>query len=302
MGKMICSVFLCAFLALSASAGSIYAEKLDKIAAIVNGDVITEDEVSTFMKMTDMAEESGLPTSDPKLLRLELLNRMIEDRLILQEAKAIGLKADEKALEGRIKDIKMRAGSELAFDMALKQQGFSLSELKNKLRNQLLIYMAIQRQVKSRVLVSPKEVTDYYEANPGLFVAPESALVDSIFVKDKDTLASVEALLAKGTDFKDVAKELSQRSDLGIVARGQFKKELEDVIFSLEPGKRSKPVEVEGGFYIFLLNELKAASKRPLNDVKDEVTLMLENQKTEKKLKEWLEALKHKAYISIREE
>lgn len=302
MIKRIFAVFFCVFAALSALSGLIYAESLDKIAAIVNGDVITEDEVATFMKMTDMAEESGLPTSDQNLLRKELLNRMIEDRLILQEAKAIGLKADEKIIEGRIKDIKARAGSELAFEMALKQQGFSLSELKKKLRNQLLIYTAIQRQVKSRVLVSPREVTDYYESNPGLFVSPESASLDSIFVKDKDALAKVEALLSDGRDFNDVAKEFSGRSSLGVVVRGQLKKELEDAVFSLEPGKRSKPLAVEDGYYIFLLKELKPVSKRPLSDVKDKIALMLENKKTEKRLKEWLEALKHKAYISIRGE
>jgi parvulin-like peptidyl-prolyl isomerase len=302
MGKRSCSIFLSAVLALSVSCGSIYAERLDKIAAIVNGDVITEDEVGTFMKLTDMAEESGLPTNDPKKLRLELLNRMVEDRLILQEAQAMGLKADEKVVEDRIKDIKMRAGSELAFDMALKQQGFSLSELRKKLRNQLLIFMAVQREVKSKVLVSPKEVTNYYESNRAKFISPESVSVDSIFVKDKEALSKVEALLSEGKDFNEVAREYSQKSNLGTIARGQLKKELEDVLFSLESGVCSSPVSVENGFYIFLLKEKMPVSERSIDEVKNTIALMLEDQKTEKKLKEWLEALKDKAYISVREE
>ncbi|MBI5872762.1 MAG: peptidyl-prolyl cis-trans isomerase [Candidatus Omnitrophica bacterium] len=302
MGKRTCLIFFSAVLALSASCGFIYGEKLDKIAAIVNGDVITEDEVGTFMKLTDMAEESGLPTNDPKKLRLELLNRMVEDRLILQEAQEMGLKADEKVVEDRIKDIKMRAGSELAFDMALKQQGFSLSELRKKLRNQLLIFMAVQKEVKSKVLVSPKEVTDYYESNRSQFISPESVSVDSIFVKDKEDLSKVEALLSEGKDFNEVAREYSQKSNLGTIARGQLKKELEDVLFSLETGVCSIPVSVENGFYIFLLKEKMPVSERSIDEVKNTIALMLEDQKTEKKLKEWLEALKDKAYISVREE
>jgi peptidyl-prolyl cis-trans isomerase SurA len=278
-----------------------FCEKLDKIAAIVNGDVITEEEVALFMKMTDMAEEAGLAVDNPAELRRQLLGRMVEDRLVLQEAKNMGLKPDEKLIEDRIKDVKKRAGSELAFDMALKQQGYSLLELREKFRNQLMIYLAVQRAVRSKIQVSPKEVTEYYMAHQDQFSVPETVVVDSLFVNDAQTLAQAEGLLSEGKDFNEVAKEYSQKSNLGSVARGQLKKDLEDVLFGLVPGERSAPISVEGGFYVFLLKEKLAPSKKGIADVKDRITVMLEESKTEKKLKEWLESLKDKAYISIRE-
>lgn len=278
-----------------------FSEKLDKIAAIVNGDVITEEEVSIFMKMTDMAEESGLSVNDPDELRRQLLNRMVEDRLVLQEAKRMGLKPDEKMVEDRIKEIKKRAGSELAFEMALKQQGFSLVELREKFKNQLMIYLAVQKEVKGKVQVSPKEVTEYYQAHEDQFVVPESVVVDSLFVNNAEALAQAEKLLGEGKDFNEVSKEYSQKSNLGIVAKGQLKKDLEDVLFGLAPGERSTPISVEGGFYVFLLKEKMSPSRKNIADVKDDITAMLEEQKVEKKLKEWLESLKDKAYISIRE-
>lgn len=278
-----------------------FAQKMDRIAAIVNGDVITEDEVAVFTKMTQMAEEAGLPADDPKKLRRELLERMIEDRLILQDARDMGLKPDEKMIEDRIKEIKLRSGSELAFEMALKAQGVSLAELRRKFGNQFLIYMAIQGKVRSRVQVSPREVTDYYESHQDEFFAPESVAVRSIFVTDKAKLAQVSEQLKEGRDFTDVFKDFSEKSDLGVVGRGQLKKELEDVLFSLEPGVVSRPVAAGEGHYIFLVQEKLPASKKSLDEVKDGIMAMLEAQKTEKMLKEWLVALKEKAYISIRE-
>lgn len=289
------------FLAVFCGRDPACAQKMDKIAAIVNGDVITEDEVAVFTAMTQLAEEAGMPADDPKKLRRELLERMIEDRLILQDAKDMGLKPDGKMIEDRIREIKVRAGSELAFEMALKAQGVSLSELREKFENQFLIYMAIQSKVKNRVQVSPREVTEYYVDHQDEFFSPESVVVRSIFVTDKAKLAQVSAQLKEGRDFADVSKDFTEKSDLGVVGRGQLKKDLEDVLFSLEPGVVSRPVAAGEGHYIFLVQERLPASKKTLEEVKDSIMSMLEGRKTEKMLKEWLEALKEKAYISIRE-
>jgi peptidyl-prolyl cis-trans isomerase C len=114
-------------------------------------------------------------------------------------------------------------------------------------------------------------------------------------------LAQVIEQLKEGRDFADVSKDFTEKSDLGVVGRGQLKKDLEDVLFSLEPGVVSKPVAAGEGHYIFLVQERLPASKKSLEEVKDSIMVMLEDQKTEKMLKEWLEALKEKAYISIRE-
>ncbi len=278
-----------------------FCEKMDKIVAIVNGDIITEGELNLFMKMTDLEHEEGLSVNDPQELKRQLLERLIEDRLILQEAKRLQVKVDESMVEDRIRDIKLRAGNEVLFEKALRSQGISLNELREKLRNQLLIYSVIQREVRSKVHVSPKEVTDYFEAHEGQFVTPEAVVVDSIFVPDKQTLEEVKLALSQGKDFTEVAKTYSKKSNLGEVTRGQFKKELEDFVFSLEVGQGSRPIEAEDGFYLFLVKEKHKPSKKTIQEVKVKIAIDLENAKLEKGLLEWLEELKEKAYISVRE-
>lgn len=278
-----------------------FCEKIDRIAAIVNGDIITEEELGLFTRMAAMDESLQGGASAPAELRKRLLDQMIEDRLLLQEAKRLELKPDEKILDERLGAIKERAGSEAAFEHALKEQGITLAELKEKLKNQFLIYLVIQNEVRNKILVNPKDVTDYFEKNRELFVVPESASVDSIFVEDESALADVERRLEGGEDFETVSSVLSKKSNLGVVLRGQLKKELEDAVFGLQPGERSRPVPVDGGYFIFRLKEKTPPSQQPLDAVREKIRSELDRTKMQVRLKEWVESLKDKAYISIRE-
>ena len=141
----------------------------------------------------------------------------------------------------------------------------------------MLIYTLIQKEVKSKSQVSPKEVTDYFQQHASEFMTPETVVVDSIFVDDKEDLGKVEADLTSGKDFNEVAKAYSKKSSLGNVTRGQLKKNLEDVIFSLDVGQCSKPVEVEDGTYVFSVKEKLAPSEKSIDEVKDKIAVILEN-------------------------
>jgi len=280
---------------------SVRAERIDRIVAIVNGDVITQDELDMFTKMSLLDGEAEPAMKDEAQRSRYFLDRLIEDRLILQEAKKMQLKADEKIIEDRIKDIRFRAGSEMAFQQALASQGISLTELREKLKNQLLIYMAVQKEIKNKTQVSPREVTEYYEQHKDRFMVPESVVVQSIFVEDKDVLKEVMQKLAAGEDFSALSKTYSKRSDLGTVSRGQLKKDLEDFLFACEIGKPSKPFPFDNGYYIFLVKEKIPPVERSLDEVKGKIESILTNEKSEKLLKAWIEDLKDKAYISVRQ-
>ncbi len=277
-----------------------FAQKVDKIVAIVNSDVITEQDLAVFVKVTDVAlEQMG---GDPGDVRRLFLERLVEDQLILQAAKAQQMKVDEGALDDRIRDMKFRAGSGVAFDQALRSQGLSLTELRAKLREQYLVFSVVQREVRSKVIVTPREVTDYYQEHPSAFSVPESAVVDSVFVEKEEDAAAVRAALADAAAFEEVFREFSKRANLGKVRRGQLKKGLEDFVFALEPGVPSQPYAFDDGFYVFVLRRIDPPSREPLDEVKAEIKKKIEEEKFEKAYKVWIEGLKEKAYISIREE
>jgi len=294
--KFVLVLFLSLFLA-----KGVGAEQMDKIVAVVNNDIITEGELVTFMKLAMMEQDSETAGKTQEELRKFCLDRMIEDRLILHEAKDQKVRIDESVIEDRVKDLRERAGGETVFTEVLKAEGLSLSELKKKFRNQFMIYTLIQREVKDKVNISPKEVTDYFNEHQDKYMTPETLEVDSIFVTKKESLKKVEAELASGRGFNEVAKTYSEKAGLDKVSRGQLKKELEDVIFKLKLGEYSKPIEVSDGFYIFLAKRRLPTSRESLENVKDAISAELEQAKTVERLKEWVESLKDKAYISIRD-
>jgi parvulin-like peptidyl-prolyl isomerase len=298
--KILRSLFMSVWLMLNFSHPA-RAEKIDKIIAIVNSDVITEEELNVFAKLAAMEEDLSVYGKKPEEIKKALLDRLIEDRLILQEARQSGLKIDERLIDDRIKDVKEKAGSEVAFQEAMKAEGVNLIELKDKLRNQLMIYAIVQREVRSKVNVSPKEVTDYFGQHQDFFLTPETAVVDSIFVTTKEDLSKALAELSQGKDFAEVGRAYSKKSSLGSVGRGQLKKELEDFIFGLGVGQCSRPVAVEGGYYIFVVKERAAASTGSIDKVKNQIALRLEAEKMQDRMREWIESLKDKAYISLRE-
>lgn len=277
------------------------AERIDKIIAIVNEDVITEDELKLFVKMLGADEQGAYVKIKPPDLKKMLLDRIIEDRLIIQEAKRLKIAPDEKMVQARIEEIQARAGGQAEFEAALRAEGITLKELREKLANQLLVYLVIEREVKTRVNVSPKEVTDYFQKYRDEFAIPETREVDSIFIKDQATLQRALEELGQGKPFLDVAKATSEKSNIGEVRRGQLKKDLEDFLFGLNIGQCSRPFATDDGFYIFLAKADRPPSVKTLNEVKDAITAEIEKAQTEKLLKEWLLTLKQKAYISIRE-
>jgi parvulin-like peptidyl-prolyl isomerase len=277
------------------------AEKMDTIVAIVNGDIITEADLAVFTRMTAAEAGEAPSASDIEKTRQFYLQRLIDDKLILQEAKRLKYNVNERTVEERIKQLKVRAGSPETFELALRDQGITLNELRDKLRQQLLIYAAIQAQIRPRVIVSPMEVTEYYNSHLDEFAVSEAVVVDSLFVEDPETLAKVQQELQSGADFLVVAEKYSKKSSLGPVRRGQLKKELEDYIFGLALKTPSAPYEVDGGYYIFLPQEHVASTSLSLDEVKDKIKSRLEREKSERLLKEWIVSLKDKAYISIRE-
>jgi len=108
------------------AATPVRAEKIDRIVAIVNGDVITQDELDMFARMSLLDGEAEPPMKGEEEMSRYFLDRLIEDRLILQEAKNMQLKADEKIVEDRIKDIRFRAGKRDGFSAGAGQPGVSL--------------------------------------------------------------------------------------------------------------------------------------------------------------------------------
>lgn len=273
----------------------------DKVVAVINNEAITKAELSTYINMIKLqiGHEGWKQYGMSEKMALE---NLIEDRLISQEAKRKELEISDRLIEARVDEIKRKLGSEESFSEFLISQGLSLNELKERFKESMLSEKLINMEVRGRIFVSPKEVTEYYQEHIEDFSQEERIKVESIFVESRDTAARIYERLEAGMDFERLQKKYSEKSSLGIVTRGQLIKEIEDVVFNLGLGEFSSPLELSGGYYIFLLKEKLAASKNKLIEIQDNIRNILLDSKYGKRLREFVDKLKANSYIVIKDE
>jgi len=265
------------------------------IAAIVNKEIITLKELNDYAGFVGV--QDGAPSAKN---RQELLNKLIEDRLILQEAKRSGLKADEARVKARVEDIKSKYTSEAVFQQTLQEQGLVQSDLEEKLREQLLMYEVINKQVKSKVSVDPQEITAYFEEDKKLFELPEERSLEYVITSEESKAGRVYSALKEGKSFKEAAQSVGVTAGtLQMLRNGKFKKNIEDVVFSLKTGEVSYPLKAENEYYVFRVTGVVDPRRQKLDEVRDEIRDILFTRKFQEELASWLEKLKARAYIKI---
>ena len=88
--------------------------------------------------------------------------KLIEDKLILSKANQLSLVVRDKIVDDHLKDIKAKYPSEQVFLNSLVANGATITDLRNKLQDQMKIKYVIENQVRSKIFVNPQEVTQYY--------------------------------------------------------------------------------------------------------------------------------------------
>ena len=123
----------------------------DKIVAVVNNEIITQKDLNdfvNFMRMQLSIELTGEQLEQKiQSMKADLLNKLIEDRIILQEAKKNKVLVDENRVKAKIDEIKGHYGREAEFQAALVQQGLAQADLELRLREQLLILLRLEETV-----------------------------------------------------------------------------------------------------------------------------------------------------------
>ena len=286
----------------------------DGIMAIVNDEIITVKDLQDYIHSTYFAlVAEGMQDQKLKEIMQDLekngLNKLIEDKLIVSKANQMGLQIRPKLVDERINNIRNKYNSEEEFVNALVESGATITDLKNKILEQLKIKYAIDHEVEGKIFINPAEVTEYYHQNLSQFQKGERVNLDSIYIAfgDNKPLTVEKAheayqLILGGKDFREVAKQYSQTPALGTIEKGQLMPAIEEKIFNLEPNEVSGVIEVDSGLYIFKSVEKLTPEVTPLNEVKDIIHTTLYRQKFHDRLLSWVDKLKTNAYIEIKQE
>lgn len=284
----------------------------DAIVAVVNDELISLKDLKDYIHRTYVgmvAEGAGQDQLEAVMQELEAngLQKLIEDKLILSRAKAIGIEARPKLVDERLREMEQKYGSAQNLVDALVKNGASLTDLRNKILEQLQIKFVVDHEVRPKIFVNPQEVTEFYERNKATFQKGERVNLDSIyiaFIGDPEAARrrAQEALdlIRGGADFKETAKQYSDTPAVGVVEKGQFLPEVEEQVFQLSEGEVSPLIETGSGVYIFKLMGRVPAQISSLQEVEKEVYNYIYRKKFEEHFLRWLEKLKKDAYIEIK--
>ncbi|MBM4176337.1 MAG: parvulin peptidyl-prolyl isomerase [Ignavibacteria bacterium] len=256
-------------------------EVLDKIVAVVDDEYILQSELDFQTQLT--AYQRRLNPNDPTLKK-NVLNSMIEEKLILAQAQIDSVNVSEeevsRQLEYQIDMFIEQYGSKENFEKVYNRPLEKIKrELRDEVKNNLLI-QKVQGQRFASMEISRFEVEEFFNSyKDSLGKVPEEVKLSQIFISPKISELDRERVknrvekiidsIKSGIDFGELAKRNSEDpatakdgGDLGFVKRGLFFKEFEESAFTLNEGEVSGPVETPLGFHIIKLLERRGESVR----------------------------------------
>ncbi|HMK50844.1 MAG TPA: peptidylprolyl isomerase [Thermodesulfovibrionales bacterium] len=292
---------------------------LDRVVAVVNSEVINWSELYKMMEFESTDQMKALKEED----RLKVfknneplfLEKLIDMRLQIQEAKRIGLDVSPDDVKEAIDNIKQKYSlSDKAFQENLSKEGFDFESYKKTLSDQILINQFLNKQVKSKIVVSGEEINNQVEAYRTASLNDEAFKMRQIFLRkpkeapEKKAVEEKAALIMQrvqsGEDFSKLAQELSedqsakQGGDLGFVKKSLLAREFIDTLSRMKPGDVSQPFWTERGLHIIKLEEKTAP--QGMDEIREAVKRQLTDQKFAEKYKSLIKDLREKAHIEIR--
>jgi len=302
MKRIINFIFL-VFLILSAT-NFLYAQ--DKVIAVVNNEIITQKDLSDFLNFIRLqySRQFQGKALEEKInsMKRDLLQRLIEDRLILQQAKLEKMGTESSRVKSKINEIKKRYGSDSDFESDLAKQGLVQADLENKISEQILMYNLVEQKVRSKVIIRPDEITSFYAQHKQEFLKPQERILTMFILQDEAVAKTVSYQLRLGTKLDELAARYAFTTDKLSASAGQeLRPEIENTVFKLEIGEVSNPVKIDGQYFIFKLEDIIGTQQLTLVQAQERIQAQLFELKLQEELAKWLDELKKQSYIKILE-
>jgi peptidyl-prolyl cis-trans isomerase C len=282
----------------------------------VNGEKVWAAQISmTMSNIAAQLDAQGQTMEQEQMVQMAT-QRLIEQKLIAQEARRQGVASDELRFAEMMQQVEESAGGRAALEANLKARGSNVEQMETLVREMELSRTFIDKKVIPTIEVSDEDVAAFYEENPEMFAVPEQVHARHIIIAADQNAdeATASAARAKaeaareralaGEDFAELARELSEGptaengGDLGFFPHAMMEPEFADAAFALEPGEISDIIRSRYGFHVIKLEERRPAGTPSLDQVSDQIRLMIGQRKTARAVGELITQLREQATIT----
>lgn len=288
--------------------------------ASVNGVAILREDYETAVEQTRLRfAQQGRNISDTEMesFRTEILDQLIAEELLYQEALRQGLEPEEQAVESQLQQMRSQFETDEQWQQALASNNTTEEDLRIQIERNSVIQQVVTDAVGDSTQVSQQEIQEFYENNPEVFeqgeqiaarhilISTEELEGDAAIEEARQRAQNVRQELLGGADFAALAQERSEGpsasrgGELGTFGRGQMVPAFEETAFALEEGEISQVVETRFGFHVIQVTEKIEGGTAPVEQVSANIEQYLGQQKRADVLAAYVEQLREDAEVDI---
>jgi peptidyl-prolyl cis-trans isomerase SurA len=250
-------------------------ELLDGIAAIVNDGVVLKSELQAEVdRVEQRLRAQGTQLPPQRTLALQVLERLVATRIQLQRAERVGIQVSDETLNNALANIAERNNVSIAeLPQMLAREGIDYQVYRNQMRDQIALEQLRQRDVLSRISVTPREIDEHLAreaSRPGanmeydlsqILIAVTATATPEVVAAAEARVAELREKLRAGEDFVELAVSYSdgqqalEGGSLGWRKGDELPTIFAEVVPALQPGQVSEPIRSASGFHIVRLND-----------------------------------------------
>ena len=251
-------------------------------------------------------------------VRDEVLNQMVDQKLTDQEIVRYKITASDKEVDNAIERIKKTNSlTDESLRQALSKEGITLEEYRKRTKEHILRSNLVNREIKSKIVITKEEIKAYYDSNPDTYGVEEKYHLANVMIKypegpdpsirmqTQQKMAAILQELRAGKSIDEVIQTFSdsttrvQGGELGTFSISTIDPKIRDALKDMKPGQYSGVIETDYGYQIFrLLDKVKSASKT-IEDATAEIENKLYKDIVDQKFSKWLEELRTRSHIKV---
>lgn len=295
------------------AAQPVFAAPVSRVVAVVNGDMITSRELDRAVQPEFIGQQID-PKKSPEMadmVRKAVLERMIEEKIILQQAAKDGIKISDEQIDKAFESLVTESGlSREAFLAKMKKEGFTEKMLRDQAEVTIARQRVMNRNVVKKVVVTEEEINEYYRKNMAGFAEGRAHVALIVYAPDTNAEKWAADIASGKVSFAEAARKVSigpnaeEGGDMGVMAISDMAPGMAQIVSSLREGAVSPLLplgEAKGQVMLIDLEEVEgAADAKPDADTARRIEGMLRNPRVQERFQQYSTELRQKALVDIR--